>query len=61
MSESPPQDKFINTRTYEIGGSTYVVSASQSKNAREDAVAKIRRLIHRDVQELIKREDQEQE
>ena len=61
MPESPPQDKFINTRTYEIGGSTYVVLASQSKNAREDAVAKIRRLINKEVQESIRHESQEQE
>lgn len=52
MSEELSSEKIIATRKYEIGGTTYIVSASQSKTATEDAVTKVRRLIRREIQNM---------
>ena len=60
MSESSSSDKkTIATRTYEIGGKTYIVSSSQSKHAKEDAAAIVRRLIRKDILNAIAQERQE--
>ena len=61
IDESPSSDDgdIIATREYEIDGITYIVHASQSKTATEDAVTKMRRLIRREISEAIAREKRE--
>ena len=62
MSESSSSEKqIIATRTYEIDGKTYIVKASQSKYATEDAATKIRRLIRKEILNAIEQERQEQQ
>jgi hypothetical protein len=39
------EDKPPVVRTYDIGGTRYVVTATERAGVREDAVAKVRRLI----------------
>jgi len=40
-------------RTYTIGGTKYIVSATTMAGAKEDAVAKVRRLIRNEIKQAV--------
>jgi hypothetical protein len=46
---SPDNDKPSVVREYDIGDTRYIVTASVKAGAREDAAAKVRRLIRKEI------------
>ena len=51
-NKSADAQKLSVIRSYTIGGTRYIVTASTKAGAREDASAKVRRLLQRDIKEV---------